>query len=69
VGLKPNGTHLAYANGVNLLGNNIDTVKKNTLNEASREAGLEVNIDKIKYMLLAHHQNAGQDHGIKIARR
>jgi hypothetical protein len=29
VGLKLNGKHLAYADDVNLLGDNIDTVKKN----------------------------------------
>jgi hypothetical protein len=41
-----NGTHqlLAYADDVNLLGDNIDTIKKNmeTLIDASKEVGLEV---------------------------
>jgi hypothetical protein len=48
---------------VNLLGDNIDTIKKNmeTLIDASKEVGLEVNTDKTnsKYMLLSRHQNAG----------
>jgi hypothetical protein len=44
-------------------------IKKETLIDASKEAGLEVNVDKIKYMLLARHQNAGQGHGIKIAKK
>jgi hypothetical protein len=41
----------------------VDTVKKNaqTLIDASKEAGLEVNTVKTKYMLLSHHQNAGQN--------
>jgi sorting nexin-29 len=73
VGLKLNGTHqlLAYADDVNLLGDNIDTTKKNmeTLNDASKEVGLEINVGKTKYMLLSRHQNVGQNQGIKIANR
>jgi hypothetical protein len=59
VGLKLNGTHqlLAYADNVNLLGDNIDTIKKNTetLIDASKEVGLEINVEKTKYMLLSRH--------------
>jgi hypothetical protein len=50
VGLKLNGTHqlLAYADNVNLLGDNIDTINKNTkaLIYASKEVGLVVNVEK-----------------------
>jgi hypothetical protein len=73
VGLKLNGTHhhLAYADDVNLLGDNIVTIKKSkeTLIYASKEVGLEVNIEKTKYMLLSHQQNVGQNRDIKIANR
>jgi hypothetical protein len=45
-GLKLNGTHqlLVYAD-VNLLGDNIDTIKRNTrtIIDAGKEVGLEVN--------------------------
>jgi hypothetical protein len=49
--------------------NNIETVKKNieTLIDASKEVDLEVNAEKTRYMLLSCHQNAGQNHDIKIA--
>jgi hypothetical protein len=60
VGLKLKETHqlLAYADDVNLLGDDIDTIKENreTLIDASKEVGLEINAEKTKYMLLSHHQ-------------
>jgi hypothetical protein len=70
VGLKRNGTHqlLAYADDVNLLGDNIDTIRKNkeTLIDASKEVDLEINVEKTKYMLLSRHQNVGQNWDIQI---
>jgi uncharacterized protein YabE (DUF348 family) len=73
VGLKLNGTHqlLAYADDVNLLGDNIDTIKKNmeSLIDTSKEIGLEINVEKTKYMLLSRHQIVGQNRDIKIANR
>jgi hypothetical protein len=40
---------------VNLLSDNIDTIKKNTqtLTGDSKDVGLEVNAEKTKYMLLS----------------
>jgi hypothetical protein len=40
-----------------------------TLIDASKEVGLEVNAEKTKYMLLSHHQNVRQNHDIKIGNR
>jgi hypothetical protein len=72
VELKLNGTHqlLAYAD-VNLLGDNIDTINKNTqtLIDASKKVGLEVNVEKTKYILVSRNQNEGQTREIKIGNR
>jgi uncharacterized protein YoxC len=58
---------LAYANDVNLLEDNTDTIKKNTetLTDASNKIAQEINVKSD--MLLSHHQNAGQTGDIKTA--
>jgi ribosomal protein S2 len=50
---------------------NINAIKKNmeTLIDASKEVGLEVNTEKTKYMLMSRHQNSGKSYDIKIANR
>jgi ABC-type siderophore export system fused ATPase/permease subunit len=73
MGLKLNGIHqlLAYADDVNLLRDNIDTINNNTetLIDGSKEVGLEVNVEKTKYMLVSLDENAGQNREIKIGNR
>ena len=65
-GLKLNGTHqlLAYADGVNILGGSIHTLKENAeaLVAATGEIGLEISADKTKYMVMSRDQNAGRNH-------
>jgi hypothetical protein len=67
--LKLNGKHkLRVYSDVNKLGGSVHTLKKNTeaLVVASKETGLEVNVDKTKYMVMSRDQNAGRSHNIRI---
>jgi hypothetical protein len=71
-GLKLTGTHqlLAYADDINILGENIDNIQKSSeiLLDTSKEVGLEVNSEKTKYMLMSCNK-ARQKCSIKVVNR
>jgi hypothetical protein len=73
MGLKLNEAHqlMTYADDENLLGDNTDAINKNmeTLIYFNLEIGLEINVEKPKYMLPSRHQNVVQNRYVKIANR
>ena len=68
--MRLNGTYqlLDYADDVNILVGSIHTLKENAeaLVAATREIGLEVRIDKTKYMVMSRDQNAVRNHSVRI---
>jgi hypothetical protein len=60
---------LIYADDVNLLSHSINTIKGNTQTflEVCRDIGLEINVEKTKYMIMSHHPTLGQSQNISIA--
>jgi len=72
--LKLNGTHqiLVYADDVNILGGSVHTIKEKAeaLLVASKEIGLGVNADNIKYVhVMSRDQNAGRSQNMKTDNR
>jgi hypothetical protein len=45
--------------------NNKDNTE--TLLEASKDVGLEINAEKTKYMIMSHHPSLGQNQSLRIA--
>jgi hypothetical protein len=60
---------LVYDDYVDLLGNSINAVKENTetLLEASKDNGLEINAEKTKCIIMSCHLNSGKNKNIRIA--
>jgi len=66
--LNDTGQLLVYADDINILGGSIHIIKENAkaLVVASKEFGLEVNADKIKYVVMSLDQNAERSHSVKV---
>ena len=70
IGLDMNGKYqlLVYADDVNMLGENLQTIRENKeiFIKASKDTGLEVNSDKTKYMITSRQENIVHNQNIVI---
>jgi hypothetical protein len=73
IDLELYGTYrlLVYADDVNLLGDNVNTIKENseTVLGFSRDIGLEINAEKAVYMIMSPDPYSGQNQNIRIANK
>jgi hypothetical protein len=60
---------LVHADDVSILGDNMQTIYTESVVAASKEVGVEIDVELTKYMLLSPHQNVRQNHDMKIAVR
>jgi hypothetical protein len=62
---------LVYADDVTLLRDSVNTIKENseTLLAASRDIGLEINVEKTKYMIMSRYPISGQKQNIRTANK
>jgi hypothetical protein len=60
--------YVIVADGVNILGGSVHTVKENAevLVVATKKIGLEISADESKHMVMSREQNAGRSHSMKI---
>jgi hypothetical protein len=68
VGLKFSGTHqlLVYVDDVNLLGDSVINIKRTQKHtEASRNIGLEINLEKSKYLIMPRYTDSGRSQNIR----
>jgi hypothetical protein len=72
-GLELKGTRqlLAYADDVNILNENLNTItrKTNALFAARREVGREVTTEKTEYVVTSRHLNVGKNYNLPIANK
>jgi hypothetical protein len=70
-GIELNGMHqiLVCADNINTMGKNIHTInkKREALLQAGWDTGLDLNTEKIKYVVMSCHQYAGQNSNLLTA--
>jgi len=57
---------LVYADDVNILGEKVHNISTEALLIDTKDKGLEVNVGKLKYMVMPQYQNRRRRHNVKM---